>query len=91
MENIGDSVREIGVDVRYAKYQASKLEFCGCCYRCCHRNKLPSVKDRHVAKDKVVNTQPKAVRYDPDQPMIKYLLEDDREVEIDQNLRYIKR
>ncbi len=89
LEHIGESVQEIGVDIRYAKYESSKLEFCGCCHRCCYHSKAAKqLDDRPVAQEsEVVTTQPKAVKYNSDGPMIKYVLNDDREVEIDQNLR----
>ena len=93
LENIADTVEIIGVDIKYSRYEASKLELCGCWHRCCHgscHGSNVSSKPIETARpERVVNRQPVAAQYDHRGPMIKFVLDkDDREVEMDQNLRY---
>ncbi|XP_064407057.1 synaptosomal-associated protein 23-like [Halichondria panicea] len=92
LENIANTVEIIGVDIKHSRQEASKLDLCGCWCRCCCQGLNVSSKPVRTARSRpsetVVNRQPVAFKNDPQDPIIKFVLDnDDREVEIDQNLR----
>ena len=78
---------EIEVDITHAEYQVSKLETCGCLSRCCKpRYTRRTNRNPHRNEEKPITSQPTAQRV-PDGPFITRVLNDDREDEMENNLR----
>ena len=88
LERIQDSVETMDIDVQHARYQASYLDTCGCCYRCLHRRKRVSTLSGINETSRPVITSQPSVRREPRGPYIKPVLDNDpREAEIERNLR----
>lgn len=87
LANIEGRTEEIGLDITQAEYEVSKLETCGCLSRCCKpRYTRRTNKNGRSQQMEPITSQPSTQR-DPGGPFIKRVLDDDREEEIESNLR----
>ena len=92
LERVEDTAETMELDVQYARYQASYLDTCGCCYRCFHRRRRVSTSSgiKNETSRPVISSQPSPQR-EPRGAYIKPVLDNDpREAEIERNLRLIK-
>jgi len=88
LENIASDLQGIDVDITAAKYDASKLQCCGCWYRCCNKRTASTQPmsefstPYYSAPEETVTIQPKSKG-----PFIKPVLNDAREMQMEDDLQ----
>jgi len=87
LRHVQEDLQDIRINVRAAKYDTSKLGWCGCWYQCCHKRILSSQSLNTAAAtsdpNEAVTAQPQ-----PQGPITKSILKDDpREQQIEEDLQ----